>query len=303
MDLNLLTLFVTVAETSSFSATALKLNMPKSSVSRGISTLEADLGVRLFHRTTRQVALSTAGVALYERVGPLLVSLDQQVKSLPELEPEPSGEIRVTATADFGSSVLAELVAQFLVRNPAVRIELNITNRVVDLVGEGFDLAFRFSNLPLKDSSLMARKAGPVGVRIFASPAYLARHGTPRTPEELREHEWLAFRSRQQLELEGPDGKVVVEPQGRVVCDDMQVMRSLLLSGAGLGFLPYFVAEKDLLSGELVQLLPEWCFKSDQLWVLWSGVENIPRKVTAFRDFVLDALRVRRLDGRPANPG
>ena len=139
--------------------------MPKSTVSRGIAGLELAMGVRLVNRTTRHVALSTAGVALHERVSPQLTALVRSLVALPELEEEPSGKLRITAIADFAATALADIVARFVARHSAVEVELHLTTRLVDLVAEGFDLAFRNSRQRLRDSSLRARRAAALGPR------------------------------------------------------------------------------------------------------------------------------------------
>ena len=159
MDLNLLTVFDAVARTASFSAAARELRLPKSSVSRAIARLEAELGVQLLFRTTRQVSLSAAGTAFHDRLAPLLRSLRAAVGELPEREEEPSGTLRVTAPVDLGVLFLAEMVTRYTARYPGVSVDLHLTGRVVDLVGEGFDVALRVAGR-LADSTLVARNLG-----------------------------------------------------------------------------------------------------------------------------------------------
>src|SRR5262249_8893935 len=162
---------------SSFSGAAEKLGVSKATVSRAIASLEKRVRAELVHRTTRQVALSTAGIALYERAAPHLASLKQAVCSLPEIEQGPSGELRITAPVDLGAALLPETIARFTLRHPSVRVDARITNRVVDLIGEGFDLAIRAAGPKLKDSSLVARPLSAVEAHLYASPTYLARRG------------------------------------------------------------------------------------------------------------------------------
>ncbi len=293
IDLNLLPIFVAVAETSSFSAAAAKLGIPKSTISRGVASLEDAMGVRLFHRTTRQVSLSTAGDALLERSAPLLAALQQSVSDLPELQEQPSGVLRVTSPIDFGSAVLADLVAKFTARYSALQIDLRLSNAVVDIVAEGFDVAFRISSRPLKDSSLVAQKVGTVALQLYAAPSYVARRGLPRVPEELDGHAWVGFRGTDRLRLTGSDKAVTVEPRGRIVCDDMFFVQAALRAGAGIGALPNFVAAADVAAGNLVCALPRWSGLAGQLWLVSPGGRHPPRKVTAFRDFAMEALRNR----------
>jgi DNA-binding transcriptional LysR family regulator len=295
IDLNLLPIFVAVAETSSFSAAATKLGIPKSTISRGVASLEAALGVQLFHRTTRKVSLSTAGTSLLERSGSIVLALQQSVTELPELQEAPSGTLRVTAPIDFGAAVLAEITTRFTARYPALEIDLRLTNAMVDLVGEGVDIAFRISSQPLKSSSLVAQKVGAVALQLHASPSYLARRGTPRTPQDLHGHSWVGFRGSSRLRLIGPDRPATVEARGRIVCDDMFFMRETLRASAGIGMLATFVAKEDVSSGDLVCVLPRWSVLGGQLWLVWPGGKRPPRKVVVFRDFVLESLRTRVL--------
>jgi DNA-binding transcriptional LysR family regulator len=296
MDLNLLRAFLAVAETSSFSAAARKLGVPKSSVSRGVAALEDAMDVRLLHRTTRHVSPTTAGKALQDRVAPLMASLEGAVCGLPELEDQPSGLLRVTTTVDFGSSVLGEIVARFAEAHPAVQVDLRLTSAVVDLVAEGFDLALRFGARKLPDSSMTARRAGMVKLQLFASPEYLARAGTPRKVEDLDRHQWVIFRRDTAVRLEGPGAaSIKVQQRGRIMCDDMSFVRSAVRAGAGLGLLPTFLAAEDVAAGELVKVLPKWDTASGTLWLVTPHARHVPRKVSAFRDFVIAELGKRRV--------
>ena len=295
MDLNHLAVFAAVAEHSGFSAAAAKLGIPKSSVSRSIAQLEAAMGVQLVHRTTRRVSLSTAGSALYERVGPLLTTLEESVRTVPEREEEPSGDLRVTAAVDFGATILAEIVARFVARHPGVRVDVRLSNRLVDLVAEGFDVGLRISSKRLKDSSLVARNAGPISMQLFASPQYLARRGTPRTPRDLAGHDWVAYRGAEKVRLEGDGRPVEILTSGRIVCDEMFFVREAARSGAGIGWLPTFLVDAELASGALVRVLPRWNIVSGNLWIVWPGGRHLPRKVCAFRDFLLSALEAKPL--------
>ncbi len=293
IDLNLLPVFTAVADTSSFSAAAERLGIPKSTVSRGVASLESAMGVRLFHRTTRRVSLSTAGAAIRDRIASSLAALQESLGHLPEQEREPSGRLRVTAAVDFGATVLAEIVARFATRYPGVEVEMRLSNAVVDLVAEGFDVALRISTRALKDSPLVARNVGTIVLQPYASPNYLARRGAPREPSDLADHEWIQFRGAGPLRLRGPDRTVTIEPRGRIVCDDMFFVREVLRHGAGIGMLPAFLAEGDVAAGRLSPVLQRWSVPTGQLWLICHGARPLPRKVTAFRDFVTESLKVR----------
>ena len=282
--LDLLQAFVAVAETSSFSAAAERLGTSKATVSRAIAKLEEGVGAELVHRTTRQVALSTAGTALYERAAPHLAALKKSVCTLPELEEAPSGELKITAPIDVGATLLPEVVARFALRYPAVRVDAWITNRVVDLVGEGFDLAIRAGGVKQKDSSLVVRSLSAVDVLFFASPTYLARRGQPREAGDAA-HDWIQFRKPLGTPLK----------TARVVCDDFFFLRETLRAGAGIGPLPTFLAEPLVKSGELVSVLPSFHQTGGSFVLAYPSARKMPRKVTAFRDVVLETLRLRPL--------
>lgn len=293
MDLNLLTLFEAVARTSSFSAAAKELGLPKSSVSRGIARLEADLGVQLLFRTTRQVSLTAAGTALYDRTSPLLGQVRAAIGELPEREEQPSGALRVTAPVDIGVLFLPEVVARYTARYPGVSVDLHLSGRVVDLVKEGFDIGLRVAS-KLQDSTLVVRRLGPIATRLYASPVYLARRGTPRTEADLAEHEWVAFRpGAQSLRVVGPREATGVEAHARIVSDDLLFIRNAVRGGAGIALLPTFMAEADVLAGNLVPVLPRVAGAAGNLHFVTPAAKHVPRKVTAFRDLVLELHKAR----------
>jgi DNA-binding transcriptional LysR family regulator len=291
MDLNLLTVFEAVARTTSFSAAATELGIPKSSASRAIARLENELGVQLLFRTTRHVSLSQAGTALYDRITPLLRSVKAALGELPEREEAPSGTLKVTAPVDLGVLFLAEVVTRYTARHPAVSVDVHLTGRVVDLVAEGFDVALRVA-ARLEDSSLMVRRAAQVLFHLFASPLYLARRGTPRSETDLAEHDWVVFRGGpQNLRVTGP--KVATRRLARIVCDDLLFVRDAVRSGAGIGLLPTFVAEADVVAGSLVRIVPRFERPAGYLHIVTPAAKHVPRKVTAFRDLVLEMLKAR----------
>ncbi|HUK66451.1 MAG TPA: LysR family transcriptional regulator [Anaeromyxobacteraceae bacterium] len=296
MDLNRLAVFEAVVRTASFSAAASELALAKSSVSRSIARLEADLGVQLLFRTTRRVVPSAAGAALYERVTPLLGEVRSALGELPEGKEEPAGTLRVTAPVDLGELLLAEAVTRYTARYPAASVELHLTGRMVDLVAEGFDVALRAAP-SLKDSTLVVRRAAPIVMRLFASPSYLARRGVPRSEAELALHDWVEFRSGPRRgpsrparpEARGPS------PRGRIACDDLLFARHVLRASAGIGLLPTFVAEPDVSQGTLVRVLPHFERRAGYLHLVTPGARHVPHKVKAFRDLVLEVVKARQL--------
>lgn len=302
MDLNLLAVFEAVARTRSFSAAAGELGLPKSSVSRGVARLEGELGVQLLVRTTRQVAPTPAGTDLYDRVQPLLRSMKAAVGGLPGAEEEPTGTLRVTAPVDLGVLFLADVVSRYTARFPAVSVDLHLTGRVVDLVAEGFDVALRVG-ARLQDSTLVARRVAPIVFHLYAAPRYLARRGTPRSEAELDGHDWVVFRSGpQRLRVPSPRGGARAgEPEAaRIVCDDLLFVRDAVRSGAGIALLPEFVAAPEVLAGALVRVVPRMERLAGHLHVVTPQVKHVPRKVSAFRDLVIELLGARVERGRPA---
>jgi DNA-binding transcriptional LysR family regulator len=292
MDLNLLTVFEAVARTSSFSAAAKELGIPKSSASRAVARLEQELDVQLLFRTTRQVSPTAVGTALSDRMTPLLRAVKAALGELPEREEAPSGTLKVTAPVDLGVLFLAEVVTRYTARYPAVSVDLHLTGRVVDLVGEGFDVALRVAT-QLADSSLVVRRAAPVILNVYASPLYLARRGTPRSEADLADHEWVVFRpGPQRLRVAAPREGPGKRP-ARIVCDDLLFVRDAVRSGAGIGLLPTFAAEPDVVAGRLVRVLPRYERAAGHLHIVTPASKHVPRKVTAFRDLVLELLKAR----------
>lgn len=293
VDLNDLSVFVSIVESGSFTQAASRLSLPKSSVSRAVTRLEEAVGVPVLLRTTRKVTLSTTGKALYEKVQAQIASLRQSAAEMPELKEAPSGRLRVTAVLSI-EVFLAEVVTCFVNRYPDVEIDLHLTNQYVDLFAEGIDLALRFAMKPLKDSTLTARKLSPSTVEIYAAPSYLARRGVPRTPRDLDQHEWVVYNRATELRLEGGGRPAVVVTRGRVVSDDFSFSKQAIMSGCGVGYLAPFAAQADVAAGRLVRVLPQWHCPISNLWAVWPG-RRLPRKASAFLELVVDALRNRPL--------
>jgi DNA-binding transcriptional LysR family regulator len=291
VDLNHVVVFEAVARTGSFSAAAKELGMPKSSASRAIARLENELRTQLLFRTTRKVSLSEAGTSLYDRVTPLLRSMKGALSGLPERGEAPSGTLKVTAPVDLGVLFLAEVLSRYAARYPGVSVDLHLTGRVVDLVGEGFDVALRVAS-KLEDSTLVVRRAAPVLFQLFASPIYLARRGTPRTADELDAHDWVVFRGGPQ-KLRVAPVRAATERPPRIVCDDLLFVRDAVRAGVGIGLLPTFVAEADVIAGSLVRIVPRFERPAGSLYIVTPSAKHVPGKVVAFRELVLEMLRTR----------
>jgi len=289
-EYDLLAAFVAVAEETSFSKAAKRLGVTKGTVSRAIARLEDVVGAELVHRTTHKVALSTAGTALYERTAPHVAALDRAVGTLPERSEQPSGELRVAAPHDFAAIVLPELIAQFLLRYPGVRVDLRVSNARVDLVAERFDLAIRALVGKQADSTLTVRRLG-VGVGgFYASPSYLARRGEPETFGDPQ-HAWVLLPGMLRL-LHPPK-----DFRPRILVDDLLTLRNLVSEGAGIGLLPSFVAERYVAEGRLQAVALPSPLGAATLAIVYPSSGQVPRKVIAFRDFVIERLKARPLAG------
>lgn len=291
IDLNLVRAAVAVHESGSFSAAAIRLGVPRSTVSRAVSALEDALGVLLFQRTTRQVTTTAAGSALIDRVRPGLTDLERSLQELPERDEAPTGTLRITTTADLGATFLAEVVSRFISRYPQVDVDVHVSSALVDLVAGGFDLALRIARGPQRDSSLVARKVGVASFQLFAAPSYLARKGTPRSPGDLTAYERVGYRG-----MPWPDdevrGRRKSTAQLRAGCDDMFMARALVRQGAGIGGLPTFLCADDLAAGTLVRLLPRWSWQTGAVQLVHPASKHLPRRVTAFQQLAVESLRL-----------
>lgn len=295
MMLDEIAVFVQVVEAGSFTAAARKRAVPKSTLSRGVTRLEDALRTPLLVRTARRVMLTDAGRTFYERVAPHVAGLRDAAQIAGEREEQPRGTLRVTAPVDVGEALLGELFVRFMARYPQLRLDVDLSARHVNLVEEGFDVALRATQR-LKDSSLIARKVAEMEFHVFASPDYLARRGTPRTPDDLTRHDGVLFRptegnSEWALVHDGVERRVHVN--GRVGGNELAFVRGMLRAGAGVGVLPAFYATTDVAQGSLVRVLPNWSIPGGSLYLVYPGARHIPRKVLAFRDFLLESFAPR----------
>ena len=280
--------FVRVAETQSFSEAARRLRASKSAISRQVAALEADLGARLFHRTTRSLTLTEAGHGYYQQVSRILADLDEANLSVSRLQAAPRGRLRVNAPMSFGFLHLAPAIPDFLARYPEVEVDMTMNDRYVDLVDEGFDVAVRIARLD--DSSLVARKLAPIRRVICASPAYLALHGVPACPDDLKSHECLSYSNVLPVgewRFVAPDGRPwPVEVHGRLNANNGDALRVAALAGLGLVNQPTFIVGGDLQAGALVSVLTEFIPEDSALHAVYPHSRHLSPKVRAFVDFL-----------------
>lgn len=289
VDLNDVAIFVRVVERGSFADAARELNVPTSTVSRTVARLEETLHARLIHRTTRTLRPTSEGAALYADAATAVTSLEQATRAVRERQQEICGSLRVTAPNDLGSAFLAEAAVAFADRHPRVQIDLVLTPRTVDLVGEGFDCAVRAG--VLRDSSLIARKIAELESHLFAAPSYIASHGTPRTPQELADHRCILFRSRDghaDWPLTDRHGiETQVRVSGGIFGDDIGFIRAATLAGGGIGLLPAVLCAMDVANGRLVEVLPSYESHGAALYFVHASAKHVAPKIIAFRDCVL----------------
>jgi len=297
IDLNLVRAFAAVLETGRFSTAGERLRVPRSTVSRAVAALEEQLGVTLFHRTTRTVSPTPAATALFERVGASLRSLEAGLQDVPESGKVPTGTLRVSTTPDIASALLSEVSARFIARYPATKIEFILTARLVDLVKENVDLALRITSTSKISgpTSLVARRIGRLVLALYASPSYLARRGTPRVPADLAAHDWIQLEGVTSLPLSRAQKTILVAPNARITSDDVTMVQKLVRSGAGMGWIPTFVVEDDVAEGRLVRVLPKWEAPTGSVHLVHPHRKHEPARVTAFRELLLESLRERPL--------
>jgi DNA-binding transcriptional LysR family regulator len=289
-SLDEIAVFVHVVEAGSFTAAARQRNVPKSTLSRAVSRLEETLRARLLQRTSRKIALTEAGRAFYDRAAPHIAGLRAASDAL-DAEDQPQGLLRITAPPDVGEAFLGGLLVRFAARYPEVRVDVDLSTRKVNLVEEGFDAAIRAAP-SIDDASLIARRILTSTLQLFASPDYLARRGTPTTPEELVNHECVLFRpldGSSEWVLTGPNGEErSVTVTGRLGGNDFAFLRSALRAGAGIGILPTFPSSTMGMDG-LTRLLPGWSRPGGSLFFVYPSARHLPKRVAAFRDFVLES--------------
>lgn len=283
-------IFVRVVEHKSMSAAARRLGVPKSTISRAITRLEDGLKVRLLQRTTRALAPTEAGSALYTEVMPHVEALRSATSVVTAESETPRGLIRVTAPNDLAAALLPEIVARFTKRYPEVQVDLVLTARTVDLIAENVDIAIRAGTL--RDSTLIARKLREAESHVCAAPSYLAVHGTPKTPADIASHECILFRpqnGRARWTLESKNDKVSVDAKGRVSCDDFGFVLGAAIAGMGLALIPRFLSAAAVADGRLVRVLPTYTLKGGAMYAVHASTRHLPRKIAVFRDFLIES--------------
>ncbi len=286
--------FVKVVEAGSFAGAATRLSVSVSSVSRLVADLEAHLGARLLNRTTRRLSLTEAGRTFHEHGVQLLADLDEAEASASAEAVVPRGTLRITCGTTFGNAHLAGAVAAFMARHPQVRFDVELSDRMTDLVDEGFDAALRIGGSAA--SNLVGRRIGTTALVCCAAPGYLARHGEPRVPEDLAQHPCLLYQYAAQRDVwtfDGPGGQVHrIRVSGPVSANGGSFLTALAREGAGITCEPDFAVGPDVRVGTLVPILRGYSPPSAPIHVMYPSRRHLSAKVRTFAQFLAERFAV-----------
>ena len=284
---NDLLLYARVVDERSFSRAAERLGLPKSTVSRRVSALEGQLGERLLLRTTRKLTVTDFGLAVLEHARHVAEDVAAAEALAQNRQLEPAGRLRLTMPSDLANVVLAPFLAEFALSYPAISLEIDLSARFVDLIGENFDLAIRMGDLR-DDASLAARKIAVFSVSLYAAPGYLARSGAPSEPEALMEHDALRVLARDgdamRWVLTRGEERWEGIPPGRATANSPELLMRMALGGSGITVVNDHFASPYLQRGELVQVLPDWRLPPVAAWAVFPGRRLMPARTRVFLD-------------------
>jgi DNA-binding transcriptional LysR family regulator len=290
MDHDAIAVFVKVVEVQSFSGAARLLEMPKTTVSAKIAALEKRLNTRLIHRTTRKLRVTEAGSRYFHHCANAVREMELGEAELQSTQSEPAGVLRVTAPVDVGHFLLPQITQAYLARYPGTSVELLVSNRTVDLVEEGVDLAIRAGTL--KDSSLITRRFLSIGSGLFASPACIERLGRVSHPRDLARAAFVSFKGFDTLRLVKGRAEFNLPIAGRILTDDLAATKALAVLGEGIVWLPDFLAADAVRAGTLLPVLPQWRSKTmGTLHFVYAGRRYASPKVQAFIEVALNAIQ------------
>ncbi len=297
MDISTLTIFVEVMQRRSFAAVARAQGVTPSSISRCIASLEEELGVRLFHRSTRSLEPTEAGVIYFERIGPAVTELEFALQLVTDVSKEPRGTLRVTAATVYGEIAIVPLLPKLAAMYPKLSIELILTDVYLNLVEERIDVAIRLGTL--QDSSYIAKRVRDMTFHVCASPDYLQRFGKPGTIAEIERHECLLFPRGNSLDWRfkhNKDGQVThVAINGKYLITNSRAIRQCAVAGMGLALLPDWLVDADIAAGKLVALFPDYEVDAadyeSAIWILYPSREYLPLKSRVFIDFLSESIK------------
>lgn len=297
--IDLFRIFTRVVECASFTRAADTLGIPRSSVSAAVQELEGRVNARLLHRTTRKVSPTQDGIAFYERCQRVIADVEDTENLFRQSAAQPSGKLRINVPGRIGRLVIAPALPDFLDRYPEIDLDLGVTDRAVDLVEDGVDCVLRVG--PLSDSGLIARPIGKLSLINVASPAYLARHGTPRTPDDLGAHRAVKYASPSSGRVEDwewvENGALHAVPmRGRVTVNSAEAYIACCRAGLGLIQIPAYDVKRHLLAGDLVEVMPGHRAEPMSMTLLYPNRQHLSRRLQVFADW-LEVLLARQLLG------
>ena len=290
-DLEAWAIFASVVEHRSFSGAADAIGVSKATVSKAVTRLEAHLGQSLFHRTSRRLTLTENGKGLAEHAARILAEANAAEEAALDAANAPTGLVRVAAPMSLGLLAIAPVIADFLVLNPGIQIDLHLSDARVDIVAEGFDIALRIATLP--DSSLRSRKLADIRMHVVAAPAYLALHGRPTHPGQLGEHRCFAYTNvTAPWRFVGADGtEVSVRLNGPLATNSGEAMLPALRRGLGIAMLPEFIVAEDLKAGRIEIILADWAPHTGALHLMTPPGTLRPARVEGLIAFLTDRLK------------
>lgn len=285
-DINAALVFVKVVQQGSFRGAARALGIPKSNVSRKVTELEEHLGARLLQRTTRHVGITDAGAAFYHHATMAVATLQDAERAVLDLQGKPTGMLRLSVSVNFGLLFLPAVVKDFLARNEDVQITVDLSDRMVDLVEEGFDLAIRAGALP--DSTFVAQRLGGTQLVCFASPGYLKQRGIPQTPADLVDHDCLVYGTANATTwaFRGARKPRQHPVQGRLVSNNYLFLRDAAIAGLGIVRAPELIAVEALRRGRLRTVLDEFQLPESPIHVIYPSARHLSPKVRSFVEFL-----------------
>ncbi|AXF85588.1 HTH-type transcriptional regulator PgrR [Ephemeroptericola cinctiostellae] len=286
IDLNLLIKFIAVCDTGSFTAAAEQLGVAKSILSEHITRLEKDLGVQLLARSTRKLKITEAGQTVLNAARLAIEQLHTTVQTVQEAHHQLAGKIRLTSSLDYSNCILTRQLADFSKRHPNIDIEVIASDEQYDLLSAQLDVSIRVGWL--MDSSHKAIRIGQMKQKLVASPAYLAQHGTPTTPSDITQHNWLTLTalSNAQWTFTRDQTQQVIRPAGHLRANATLVIYQWLLLGMGISVLPDYQLQGDIDAGRLVALLPDWHLPDGGIYAVYPANKHLPQRVRALIDFL-----------------
>lgn len=308
LDINDMLIFAHVVKARSFSGAAQRLGQSRSRVSKAVARLETALGVVLLHRSTRRLGLTEVGEAYFEHCERIVDELALADNTVHRLYQAPRGTLKVSASVAFGTLHVAPALPSFMAQFPELKVDMAISDRLVDLVDEGYDLALRIT--PAPDDHLVARRLAPIRRKVCGSPDYLARHGLPRRPEDLEHHNCLDYThmsTQGEWRLQGPAGDMAIPVSGSLRINDDEALSQAVVGGLGLALLPTFIIGRELQAGRLIEVLPGYVPVERFLYAVHWPNRHLPPKVRVFIDYLLQRFGGEpywdRPESAPCSPG